>query len=111
MTISDAIAQAKALTGQVVADAAAVRWLSELDGILALTLRREPDWQPYDPTADLSRALLVPHPWDGLYVHHLEAMTYFTNGEYDRYENARALSERTLRDYRAYTQRTKHQEA
>ena len=107
MTIQQAINNAKALTGQVVDDATLVRWLSELDGQLALTLYRAAAWAPYDPVDDLTKTLLVPFPRDGLYASHLAAMTGFTNGEYDRYENARTMSERTLAAFRAYMQRTK----
>ena len=107
MTIAEAIAHAQALTGQVVDNATYVRWLSELDGQLALTLYRAEAWTPYDPVDDLTKRLLVPFPWDGLYVNHLAAMTYFTNGEYDRYENERVMCETILAEFRAYMQRTK----
>ena len=106
MTISDAISHAEALTGQVADNATLVRWLSELDGQLALTFYRAPEWEPYDPVDDLTKDLLVPFPWDGLYVNHLAAMTYFSDGEYDRYEPERVMSEKTLADYRAFMQRT-----
>lgn len=106
MKISEAIAGAQALTGQAADAATLVRWLSELDGQLALTLCRAGAWAPYDAAADQTKDLLVPFPWDGLYVNHLAAMTYFTNGEYDRYENERVMSEKTLTDFRAYMRRT-----
>lgn len=106
MLISEAIAQAAALTGQVVANATLVRWLSELDGRLAFEFYRADAWTPYDPTDDLSCELLVPFPWDGLYIHHLAAQTYFANGEYDRYENERVMGEKTLSDFRSFMQRT-----
>ena len=106
MLISEAVSNAAALTGQVVDTAVLVRWLSELDGRLAFEFYRAEAWTPYDPVADLGAEMLVPFPWDGLYVHHLEAMTYFTDGEYDRYENARAMSEKTLGDFRRFMQRT-----
>ena len=105
MLISDALALAAALTGQAL-PASAVRWLSELDGRLAFELYRAEAWTPYDPTDDTGAELLVPFPWDGLYVHHLAAQTYFANGEYDRYENERTMCERTLADFRAFLQRT-----
>lgn len=106
MLISEAISAAAALTGQVVSNATLVRWLSELDGRLAFEFYRADAWTPYDPTDDLSCELLVPFPWDGMYVHHLAAQTYFTNGEYDRYENERVMSEKTLADFRSFMQRT-----
>ena len=106
MTISEALAHAAALTGQTVSAAEGVRWLSELDGRLALELGRADAWTPYDPADDQETPLLAPHPWDGFYVHHLEAMTYYTNGEYDRYEPARAMCRRALDDWRHYLRRT-----
>ena len=107
MLISEAIARSAALTGQVTDNAALVRWLSELDGRLAIEFYRADAWTPYDPTDDLSCELLVPFPWDGFYVHHLAAMTYFSDGEYDRYENERVMSEQKLADFRAFMQRTR----
>lgn len=106
MLISDAISNSKALTGQVVSNAVLVRWLSELDGKLAFEFYRTDAWTPYDPTEDLGSEMLVPFPWDGLYVHHLAAQTYFANGEYDRYENERVMCESVLAEFRAYMQRT-----
>ena len=107
MLISEALTAAAALTGQSVDADAAVRWLSELDGRLAFELFGADAWTPYDATDDLGAALLVPFPWDGLYPHHLEALVYFTDGEYDRYEPARALSEQILTDYRAFLRRSR----
>ena len=106
MKVSEAISNTTALTGQTVATATLVRWLSELDGKLAFETYRAAEWNPYNPTSDQSTELLVPYPWDGLYVHHLEAMTYYSNGEYDRYENARAMREQALAEFKAYLMRT-----
>jgi len=105
MKISEAISQAQELTGQVVSTARLVGWLSELDGKIALTFFREDEWTPYDPT-DLTTDLLIPQPWDGLYRHWLAAMTYFSNGEYDRYENERAMFEVALKEYYGYMRRS-----
>ena len=107
MLISEAISHATALTGQVVATAELVRWLSELDGRLAFETFRVPEWHPYDPTDDTGLELLVEYPHDGLYVHWLAAQTYFSNGEYDRCENERAMFERALADYKAWLMREK----
>ena len=96
MLVKDAISQAKAMTGTVVDDAALCRWLSELDGRLAFEFYKADAWLPYTVEDDKNCELLVPFPWDGLYIHHLEAMTYYTNGEYDRYKNAMAMSEKVL---------------
>ena len=106
MTPAAAAAEAERLTGQVYDRAVLLRWLSELDGILALDLYRVEPPEPYTTEDQAERALLIPFPWDGgVYVHHLEAMTYFSNGEYDRYANARQLSEHALAEFRRYTRR------
>lgn len=106
MTIQEAITRAKALTGDNKPDALLVRWLSEYDGKLALTLYHNDSPEPYDPISDLNHDLLVPFPHDQVYVHYLEAMIYFANGEYDRVENARAMQNKALADYKAYVRRT-----
>lgn len=105
MTIQEAINQAVAVTGQVVGDEILVRWLNELDGRLLLDFFHGDAWRKYDPEDDLGALLLVPQPWDGLYVFWLEAMTYYTNGEYDRYANARAMYEEALDGYKKWIQR------
>ena len=118
MLISEAVSQVKNVTGQVVADAVLVRWLSELDGRMATEFFGVDFWMPYD-TSDLgSRTgvpgddggaceLLIPHPWDGgIYFHWLAAQTYLANGEYDRYENERVYAESQIDDFRKHIVRT-----
>lgn len=106
MTVAQAMANAQTVTGQVFDAATLRRWLSELDGQLALDLYRADAWTPYSADDDAA-LLLVPYPWDGLYVHHLEAMTYFSNGEYDRYQNALTMRENALGEFKRFVQRTK----
>lgn len=106
MLIREAITYCNQMTGQVLLVEDMVRWLSELDGKLALEFYRADAWTPYDPEDDLGMELLVPFPWDGFYPHYLEAMTYYSNAEYDRYENARKFSESLLSEFRAFMQRT-----
>ena len=105
MKISEAINLANDLTGQTLNTTQAVDWLSEYDGKLAIEFYRAETFTPYDP-ADLTTELLVPYPWDGVYLHHLEAMVYFTNGEYDRQANAAKMAENNLDEFKKYMQRT-----
>lgn len=105
MKISEAIEQAKTLCGGVGDDAILLRWLSELDGKLAFDFYKADAWLPYTDD-DLDSELMVPFPWDGaIYVPHLEAMTYYSRGEYDKYENAREMSERGIWDFRQHVRR------
>lgn len=71
-----------------------VAWLSELDsdvkhhiidtheGAEAVT------FTGYDGNTDLQTELLVPSPFDSVYLRWLEAQIHYHNGEYDRYNNA-----------------------
>lgn len=106
MTITQAISSATALTGNVYSQDEALRWLSELDGQLAFEVYGVDSWTAYS-VEDLGSLLLVPYPWDGLYVHKLEAMTYFSNGEYDHYANAQRMFEEALGEFKRFVQRTR----
>lgn len=105
MTVSEAMAAAQSLTGGPADEATLRRWLSELDGKLAVDFYKLKYWAPYRAD-DGALSLLVPYPWDGrVYIHHLEAMTYYTNGEYGRYENARVMTEDALDEFRKHVRR------
>ncbi len=107
MLVNDAIEEAAALTGQAVPLSTMLRWLSELDGRLAIEFYHAGEWAPYTQD-DLHSELAVPFPWDGgVYVHYLEAQTCFASGEYERFANARARFEAALGDFRRYVQRGK----
>lgn len=106
MTISEAMSNAKALTGSVVDDSTLRRWLSELDGQLAFDFWGVDAWAPYSEDDDDSE-LLVNFPWDGdVYVHYLEAKTYYSNGEYDRASNAMSMYNNAILEFRKHVNRT-----
>lgn len=107
MTVSEAIEQAQSLTGQVFEVSVMLRWLNELDGQIAFDVYGLEKWKLY-VAGDDTKPLAVPFPWDGaIYTHWLEANTYFANGEYDRYANARTIFESALADFKKTVQRTK----
>lgn len=106
MTVTQAINNAVTVTGQVFSADTLRRWLSELDGQLAFDLYGADTWTAYCADDD-GVLLLVPYPWDGLYVHYLEAQTYYANGEYDRAANARAQYDNALGEFKRFVQRTR----
>ena len=110
MTIYEAITASQDLTGAIIDDSTMVRWLSDVDGKLTVDFFKEYNWEAYTDsdkgTAESSKELIVPHPWDELYVFYLEAMTYYTNGEYDRYNNAMTMFNNALTEYKKYYRRT-----
>lgn len=102
MTISEAISQTRKLSGNAVDDNTMCRWLSELDGRLMLDFYKGSEWMAYSLPQDADHELLVPFPWDELYVHYLEAMVYYSNGEYERYRNSYEMYNKKELDYRQW---------
>ncbi len=108
MTIGEAIAQAKTLTGSgsLVEDELLCQYLSELDGQIVLDFAGGSEWVSYKLPDDEDALLIVPHPYDGLYVHWLEGKIYYANGEYDRYSNAMAACNKAMLEYRKWVNRS-----
>ena len=79
MKLTDAISQAVLLTGASVDQSVMCRWLSELDGKLSLTLYKTDAIINYQMPGENeeSPVLLVPYPWDGMYIHYLEAIVAY----------------------------------
>lgn len=102
MKIKDAISNTRALSGNAVDDNTLCRWLSELDGRLMLDFYKGSEWMSYSLPQDEDHELLVPFPWDELYVHYLEAMVYYSNGEFDRYRNSYEMFNKKELDYRQW---------
>ena len=106
MTISEAISQTRKLSGNAVDDNTMCRWLSELDGRLMLDFYKGGEWMSYSLPDDEGHELLVPFPWDELYVHYLEAMVYYSNGEFERYRNSYEMYNKKELDFRQWYART-----
>lgn len=102
MTITKAIAAARKLTGCVYDDAIMVSWLSEADGKLVMEFYHGDAWTPYDEEHDMDAQLVIPAPWDICYTHYLEAMTYYSNGEYDRYTNSMNMYNRKVEEFKSW---------
>ena len=102
MKISEAISYVRQLSGNAVDDNTLCRWLSELDGRLMLDFYKGSEWMSYSLPQDADHELLVPFPWDELYVHYLEAMIYYSNGEFDRYRNSYEMYNKKELDYRQW---------
>ena len=102
MKIKEAIAFAKKLSGNATDDDTLCRWLSELDGRLMLDFYKGSEWMSYSVPQDEDHDLLVPFPWDELYVHYLEAMVYYSNGEFERYRNSYEMYNKKELEYRQW---------
>lgn len=86
-------------------------WLNKVEAQVYLDIlsrargyQGELPYYKWDEDADTE--LLVPHPYDELYVHYIEAMIDYTNGEFARYNNSLAVFEDSWNDFAAYYRRT-----
>lgn len=102
MKIKEAIAFARKLSGNAIDDDTLCRWLSELDGRLMLDFYKGSEWMSYSVPQDEEHDLLIPFPWDEMYVHYLEAMVYYSNGEFERYRNSYEMYNKKELEYRQW---------
>lgn len=119
MTVGSAITKIATLKPHTHSDDTLAGWLSDVDKTFwaeVITLYEntaadgdmpEPDvyqapaeeGEGGDPPAVEDTELLIPAPYDELYVHYLAAQIDFWNGEYGRYNNAMAMFNSKRGDY------------
>lgn len=112
MTIREAIYRIDILKPSGYSQGEKIRWLSELDG----TIKKEIidthegseaySFNEYDEARDLEKTLLVPAPYDQIYIHYLEMKIDYANGEYNKYNNSRALYTEAYSAFERYYNRT-----
>ena len=73
-----------------------IRWLSTLDAAVKQLMDQyvggdKVDFKGYTENTDLNTVLLVPAPYDDVYLRWLEAQIDYANGEYGKYNNAMAM--------------------
>lgn len=91
MTIIEAINRTDNLNHNVYSQEQKIGWLSELDGKVKRDVidthegAQDLVFLGYTKDTSLHTVLLVPMPYDCLYVHWLSAQIALANGEYDKY--------------------------
>ena len=71
-----------------------IQWLSRLDNMVKKQIidthegAESVSFGGYTADTPLDTVLLVPAPWDEVYLRWLEAQIDYHNGEYDKYNNA-----------------------
>lgn len=112
MTIIEAINNIDNLKHNTYTQTDKVKWLSRLDSMvmrLVIETHEDPgyvDFYGYDDTTDLDTELLIPEPFDEAYQRWMEAQIDYTNGEYDKYNNAIEMFNTVWKDYQNYYNRT-----
>ena len=112
MTISEALHRADEVKPNTYTDLDKIRWLSTLDGLIKTKIidthegAESVTFKEYDETTSLATELLVPAPYDHIYIHWLEAMIDYANDEYDRYANTMEMYNSAWNTFENYYNRT-----
>lgn len=94
MTIMEAINRIDAIKPNTYDQSEKIRWLSTLDGIIKTKIidthegGSVGDFNGYADTINLTTQLLVPAPYDDIYLYWLESKIDYWNGETGKYNNS-----------------------
>ena len=74
-----------------------IRWLSDLDGIIKNEIfdthegGENISFSGYTEDVELDTVLLVPAPYDDIYIHYMEMRIDYANNEYGKYNNSMVM--------------------
>lgn len=102
MTIEQALQQADEFVPNTIKKATKLFWLSELEGRLIY----KPITFSYDDDTDTGTELLIPHPYDGIYIDYLAMMIALAVDDKSRYNSFLVKYQDDLSEYRAMAART-----
>lgn len=111
MTIIEAINKIDALKPNTYEQSDKVTWLSRLDWNVKKEIidthigGTETAFTGYDDSTPLDTELLVPAPYDEVYLRWLEAQIDYTNGEYGKFNNAIIMYNTAFDAYASYYNR------
>lgn len=112
MTIMEAIYRADAQKPNVYSQEEKIRWLSALDGLVKKEIidthegGEDVVFNEYNNLTDLNTVLLIPAPYDEVYIHWLEMHVDYANAEFAKYNNSRSLYNTAYLAYEKYYNRT-----
>lgn len=96
MTILEAISVVDRQKPNTYSQQDKVRWLGELDGIVKTEIidthegGEDVVFAGYGDGVPLTTELLIPAPYDGVYIRYLEMKIDYANAEYGKYNNSAA---------------------
>lgn len=103
MTVYEAIAQVDRLRDNTVPTDIKVGWLSKTDEYFFEEIMKgrvgAPEGFESYTEEDMGRVMLVPSPYDELYLHKLEAMIYYEQREIKKYASSMALYNQAMNEY------------
>lgn len=112
MTILEAIHRTNTLKPNGFDNNEKIKWLSTLDGLVKTHIidthegGQDVVFKGYDENTDTSKSLLIPAPYDEVYIHWLEAQIDYANHEYSKYNNSMQMYNTAYSAYENYYNRT-----
>lgn len=112
MTIMDCIYRIDELKPNSYSQSEKIKWLSTLDGLVKSEIIDTHEGEdniaftPYNENSDLSIVLLIPAPYDDVYLRWLEAQIDYANGEYGKYNNSLVAYNDAYSVFQKYYNRT-----
>ena len=112
MTIMGAINHIDAVKPNGYSQTEKIKWLSTLDGVVKAEVidthigAEKVTFEGYSETTPLTKELLIPHPYDEVYIRWLEAQIDYANGEYGKYNNSITMYNAAYSAFEKYYNRT-----
>lgn len=111
MKIIEAISMIDGLKHNTYTQGEKIAWLSRLDSMVKRLIidthegGEDITFTGYDENTDIYTELLVPAPFDEMYLRWLEAQIDYANGEYDKYNNSILMYQTAYDGYANYYNR------
>ena len=112
MTIMDALYRIDELKPNSYSQPEKIKWLSSLDGMIKSEIIDTHEggekviFKGYSEDQELTTVLLVPAPYDDIYLRWLEAQIDYNNGEIAKYNNSLIAYNDAFSLYQRYYNRT-----
>lgn len=96
MTIIEAITHLNTVKPNAYGQVEKIKWLSQLDGMIKAEIIDTHEggenitFNGYTES-DLNTQMLVPYPYDKIYIHYLEMQIDYANNEYGKYNNSMVM--------------------
>ena len=111
MTIIEAINRLDTLNPNSYEQPDKIKWLSTLDGIVKTEIidthegAEAVPFTEYTEETPLDTELLIPAPYDEVYIHFLESRVHYENEEFKKYNNAVLMYNTAFDKYKNYYNR------
>lgn len=111
MTIAEAIQSINTLMPNSYSETEKIDWLSRLDGLVKREIidthegYESVTFDGYTSSTETSTELLVPAPYDEMYIYWLESKINYHNLEYNKYNNSVEMFNTCYKNYANYYNR------